>query len=405
MNLFHPRTFSTDWEIMIVDKLERCVDTQKLTGFAGFLRSECDVPINIDWNTLEFAMGINASFEQLWTRIRNVTDRATQLVREFDLELFPAGAHPVQAMFNAAHCHVGTLHDESRGIQLEGQLLKYAPAFAALAANSPIARGRRGGYKSYRVREQAYGCTVPVSVRDPYLSQNSWGNDASAKLYGAPTMEVRITDCASSRRFLAELATFIAAYVHYRGTQELNGTITPQDYRNCLTNRWSAARYGLQATFLWDGAATPVVEVLDQMLDECRAELEVLGVKRSDLVLVHSMIRKRTCQADFVLGLAERYPDPWCLASAYAKLVRHWDVFDQYIDSAPVLEPAPLADENTITAEHLAAIGEGTHFYRTREAMFYPPPVADEMIERMLEQGVIRRDITENCGILLSRTG
>ena len=194
MNLFHPRTFSTDWEVMVVDKLDRCVGTEKLQAFAGFLSREYDLPINVDWDSLEFALGINASFEQLWERIRTVTDRATQIVREFDLDLFPAAAHPVRPVLVGSHVHVGTLHDETAGLHLENQMLRYAPAFAALAANSPVSRGRRGEFKSYRVRDRAYGCTVPVTIRDPQLAQNSWGNDASAKLYGAPTLEVRICD-------------------------------------------------------------------------------------------------------------------------------------------------------------------------------------------------------------------
>ena len=405
MNLFHPRTLSTDWEVMVVDKLERCVPSDKLRGFAGLLRRECNVPVQIDWNALEFAMGINTSFDQLWKRIQSVTDRATQALREFDLDLFPAGAHPTGEVFDGAHVHVGTLHDESAGLHLENQMLKYAPAFAALAVNSPASRFRRGEFKSYRVREQAYGCSVPATVRDPHLAQNSWGNDASAKLYGAPTFEVRISDCASSRRFMAEHATFIAAFVHHRGTRDVECRLSPAEYRDCLTNRWSAARYGLQATFHWDGRPRPVVEVLGEMLDECQEELRALGVKRSDLGVVNTMLEKRISQADYVLNLAERYPDPWCLASAYAKLIRHWDVFDEYVASAPALEPVPLIDEATILAEHLAIIGEGTYFYRSREAMFYPAPVADAIIERMLEQGVVRRDVTENRGVVLTRVG
>src|SRR5918992_1541573 len=120
MNLFYPRTFSTDWEVMVIDRLERCVQTDKLMAFAGYLRQACDLPV------------------QIWNRIRTVTDRATQIVGEFELDLFPAGAHPVEEMFNAAHIHVGSIYDESKGVYLENQLLKYAPAFAALAANSPL---------------------------------------------------------------------------------------------------------------------------------------------------------------------------------------------------------------------------------------------------------------------------
>jgi hypothetical protein len=30
MDLFEPRSFSTDWEIMVIDRLERCVNTEKI---------------------------------------------------------------------------------------------------------------------------------------------------------------------------------------------------------------------------------------------------------------------------------------------------------------------------------------------------------------------------------------
>ena len=404
MNLFDPRTFSTDWEVMVIDRLERFVPEDKLMAFAGVLHRETELPIKVDWNTLEFAVGVNGSLNQIWERIRSVTDRAAQLVREFDLDLFPAGSHPSAPRYNASHVHGGTLQDESRAIRLEGRLMRYAPAFAALAANSPIARNRRGEFKSYRVRDQAHGCTRPASMRDPDFAQNVWGTDAGPKLDGAPTLEVRITDCASSRRLLAEFATFIAAFVHHCGTLPDDEPLSPREYRDALTNRWAAGRYGLQATFTWEGAARPVTDLLEEMLDACREELSTLGATRADLGVLTAMLRKRTCQADFVLGLLERYPDPWCLASAHAKLMRHWDVFDEYVEKAPVLDPSPLPDEDRILSEHLAFIGEGTHFYESRSAMHYPPPVADEIIARLIQQGAITKEISPKRGIVLSRT-
>jgi hypothetical protein len=131
--------------------------------------------------------------------------------------------------------------------------------------------------------------------------------------------------------------------------------------------------------------------------------LEILGVKRSDLVVINTMIEKRICQSDFVLSFAGRYPDDYCLASVWAKLVRHWDIFEQYLESAAALDPVPIVDEDAVMAEHLAFVGEGTHFYRLREAMWYPSPAADEIIERMIEQQIIRREITPNRGMLLHR--
>jgi gamma-glutamyl:cysteine ligase YbdK (ATP-grasp superfamily) len=404
MNLFDPRTFSTDWEVMVVDKLLRSVPTEKLMGFAGALQSELDLPIKIDWNTIEFALGINHSLEQIEGRIRRATDRAAQMVGEFDCDLFPAGSHPLEEMFNASHVHVGTIHDESAAIRLENQMLRWVPAFAALAANSPATRGQVGPYKSWRVREQAHGCTRPGSIRDPGLSQYVWGSDVGPKFESAPTVEVRITDGASSRRLLAELAVFVAAFLHHRATRmERDAPPTPEEYRDSLTNRWAAARWGMQATFRWNGAARPVADLLGEMLDGCAEALLALGARRSDLALVNAMIERRVCQADFVLDLARRYPDPYLLAAAHAKLARHWTVFDEYAVAARPLDPAPLPDEETILAEHLAVIGEGSHVTRSREAMYYPPPVADALLEEMIERGLVRREVTENRGIVLSR--
>lgn len=404
MNLFQPRTFSTDWEIMVIDRLERPVGNDKLDGFAGTLSDEFALPVKTDWNSIEFALGVNISLGQIWERIETVTDRATQLVREFECDLFPAGAHPLHSgPFFAAHIHVGTLHDETTGIRLENKLVQFTPAFAALAANSPIAGEFGGDAKSRRVREQAWGCTQPGSIRNPKTSQNHWGSDAGPKLPGAPTLEVRITDCASSRRFLAELAVFVAAFVHQQGTQDEADALTVQGYHDGLTNRWTAARDGLQATFCWKGGPRPVVEILDEMLDSCAESLAALGARRADLGIINAMLAKRATQADFALSVAARYPDPFLLASALGKLCRHWTVFDEWLAAAPALDPLPALDDDAILAEHLAVIGDDTHFYRSRDAMLYPPPLADALLEQLVESGKVARQVTARGEVLLSR--
>lgn len=405
MNIFNPHTYSTDWEIMVVDKLDRCVSDQKLAGFAGLLRAEFGLPIQIDCFALELALGINSSFSEFWDRTVKVTDRASQLLREYDLDMFPAGAHPVQPIFCASHIHIGSIHDEAIAVHLENRMMQYLPVFAALAANSPFASGRRSEYKSYRVKDKAHWCIEPMDVRDPGMAQTTWNRDIAPKICSAPTIEVRIEDCASSRRLLAEFATFTAAYVHYKGEDMDEYRPTHEEYKEYLTNRWAAARYGLQATFSWHGVPRPVVELLDEMLDECKTQLETLGVKRSELVILNKMIEKRVCQADFALRLADRYADRYCLASAYGKLVRQWDAFETYLETAETLDPIPALSDDDMLAEHLEFIGEGTHYYCLREAISYPAPATNELIERMVAEHLVRREITSNCGTLLYRIG
>lgn len=403
MNLFHPRSFSTDWEVMVVDKLNRLVGVDKLWSLAGLLERDCGLKVTIDWNTLEFPMGINRSFAQIWQRIRQVTDLAEQLVREYDCDLYPAASHPTEQIFNASHVHVGTVQDESQALRLEHAAIRYAPVFGALAANSPATLNRLGGFKSLRIRQRAFHNARPTAPRDPHLSQPDGGTDALAKLYGAQTFEMRIIDCASSRRFLAEMAVFVAAYMHYLGTKPLPEKLSAAEYKRYLTNRWVGARDGMQATFDWDGDKIPVAEIALQMLQECKEELAGLGASASDFALIHQMIEKRTCQADFTLGLAQRYPNPYQLASAHAKLVRHWTVFDEFLDTAPALDPIPAPDDEEILHIHADVIGEETHFYRSREIMSYPPPVADEIVAQLVERGLIRREVVPDRGIILSR--
>jgi hypothetical protein len=161
----------------------------------------------------------------------------------------------------------------------------------------------------------------------------------------------------------------------------------------------------MQATFHWDGVERPVADIVDEMLDECEPGLARLGATRSDLGLIDTMVNKRVCQADFALDLGERYPDPYLLASAYAKMLRHWEVFDEYLAGADTLDPVPAPDERAIVDEHLAYIGEGTHFYRLRDAMYYPAPAMEEMIRKMVERELITTEVTTQRGMLLHRLG
>lgn len=305
-------------------------------------------------------------------------------------------------MYNSSHIHIGTLQDETRGILLESKLMRYAPVFGAIAANSPYAHGYSGGCKSYRILHNAHGCTRPQGVRDPRFAQRTWGGDASPKVYSAPTLEVRITDCASSRRLVAELATFTAAVVHAQGEDVSEYRVSEVEYSEYLTNRWMAAKYGLQATFLWGGTERPVVDIIDELLDQVGESLAALGAARNDLMLLQTMLEKRMCQADFVLDLAKRYNDPYRLASAHAKLVRDWEVFDSYVASASPLDPVPVSSDTEVREEHLSHIGEGTHFYELRDAMYYPPTVVEQMISDFAKNGLIQVDSTPR-GMLLTR--
>jgi len=115
------------------------------------------------------------------------------------------------------------------------------------------------------------------------------------------------------------------------------------------------------------------------------------------------MLRKRTCQADYLIDLASRYPDPWQLGSAMTKVLRHWDVVNNYLETAPVLEPVAAPDRDAILGEHAAAVGEGTHFYASRNAMRLPPPAADAVLAELVASGRVVVETNQDGGTILRR--
>ncbi|HEY3331894.1 MAG TPA: hypothetical protein VGK19_17820 [Capsulimonadaceae bacterium] len=405
MNTFSPRTFSSDWEIAVLNRKNVVTDNDHLAGLQGQLRAETGLPVQMDWNSIEVGLGVNRSLDQIWNRIVDFTDRATSLAAMYECDLMPSASNPVERYFNAAHVHVGTMHDESAGVRLEAALARYTPVFAALGANSALWNFEAGPWKSWRVSKLANGCTTPISPRSPHTAQVTWGGDASPKLFGAPTLEVRITDCASSRRLLAELATFTAAFVHHLGTKDISGDVSQTEYMEYINNRWLASRYGMQATFQWDGAPKLVGDIVREMLDECAEALAELKTTVSEFRVLNQMADKRICQADFALDIASRYDEPYCLLGAYAKRLRDWDAFDEYLDNAAALEPAAALTHDDVLRAHEAHIGEGTPFYASRVAMFYPPSEADNVLDELVEAGRIERKVMPDGGIILSRTG
>lgn len=150
---------------------------------------------------------------------------------------FELSGHTDQLVFGWGDNRLADTSMSSSGARREGETTKLS--FAGTLDKS---KGLRT-----TVSYTAHGCTRPQSARDPRLSQFTWGGDASPKVYSARTLEVRITDCASSRRPLAELVVFTAAFVHWLGENTDEYRLSEAEYIDSLTSRWAAAKYGMQA--------------------------------------------------------------------------------------------------------------------------------------------------------------
>jgi hypothetical protein len=160
----------------------------------------------------------------------------------------------------------------------------------------------------------------------------------------------------------------------------------------------------MQATFSWNGRPQQVGDIVAEMLTQCAPSLADLDARPTDLGVIGKMAEKRLCQADLALEIASRYEDPICLLSAYAKRLRNWNAFEEFLDASPALEPAEPLSRMEVLDEHVRAIGEGTSYYVSRSAMSYPPPQADAVLNELEASGRIVREITADGAIIVSRT-
>ncbi len=113
---------------------------------------------------------------------------------------------------------------------------------------------------------------------------------------------------------------------------------------------------------------------------------------------------RRWAEADMAAELSRRYSEIYQFNSVYSKIARHWEAFDNYLESASPKDPVTAVDEDTVLEEHLALVGNDTHFYRLREAMHLSGPDTEEIIQQLIAEGLISRVVSEARGPLLTRT-
>jgi carboxylate-amine ligase len=204
-----------------------------------------------------------------------------------------------------------------RSLAVYNALRPWLPAVAALAANAPFHDGRDTGMASVRPKLAELlprqGVPPAISSWEAFADALRWGAASGAvpeprrwwwelrphAAYG--TLEVRVPDSQATVADAAAIAALVLCLIAWLGERHDAGVPTPAvDTWRLAENRWSAARWGLDAALadLETGARTPVREVLADLLGTlapwaarlgCTAEL----AGAHDLLEANGAVRQR----------------------------------------------------------------------------------------------------------------
>ncbi len=347
MTSFEPLTLGYDWELFLLESTGEPVLEDTIGEVASRLRrAHPECPCGLDFRGLELRSGPCRSYDELRERTEALLALTAREAARRKYHFLTSCGHPVFFNVHGAHLHVGEIYSASFGAKLRTALMPYLPALIALSVASPVTDGRVGEFKSYRVAQRAHGCNVPVSVGDPRTADLGWGEDACIKVWCHPTLELRFFDAPIHPPTYLETAVFAAGLVHgvarrLRGKRALT-KVTVADREDYLLNRVMAAKHGLQATFRRGEGEVSARAAVAEALVIATEGMTSLGLPPDDLVWIPKLLTGRVTQADFMLEMAERTPDPWALLTDLARLAPDGLAFERWLGSEPTRVPRPL---------------------------------------------------------------
>lgn len=401
---FDPLTFGYEWEtlilkpnMMLVDKADVEWFSRELRRRLSWSRTGLDIIRRTHAKILEIKSGIMKSHDELIERTDVQFEEVNRICSEKEWIFFPVGCHPAFEGAVGFHVHIGSFYKHRAATRLANTLSKYAPALAALMANSPIwGPLETSGYKSRRVLNAADWCSTITYVMDPDFAQALWGHDISVTLGIKPTIEVRIGDSPFSKDLLNEYTVLVTALISSIPESEL---MTKSEYTESIENRWRAAKDGLQATFSWGGKPKEVKEIIYELLERANPGFRKLGAK--PLELIPLMLEKRLTQADLQIMLYHTNPDTHSMAKDLANLIKDRDCFRKYLEADATAECEPLRD---IEDEILSVIGKETPYWNIYDSFRFPYAWLDNLLARLEEEGKIRSEKTPEKGALYTRS-
>lgn len=191
------------------------------------------------------------------------------------------------------HVHV-ELPDPERRVEVMYRMLPYLPLLLALSTSSPFWQGRRTGLKGYRLaaydelprsglpelfRTQAeFDAYVAMLVRAGVIEDSSYIWWAIRPSLENPTLELRAPDsCTLVDDAIAIAALYRTLARHLCVNRERNCGLDAVARAVIVENKWRAQRYGVHGTFVVDGGAVTVAELLERTIADTAADAAALG--------------------------------------------------------------------------------------------------------------------------------
>jgi carboxylate-amine ligase len=261
----------------------------------------------------------HADMRTMREELRHLRQTVAKIAAEHGLAILAAGTHPTadwgrsqqsdgerydavmddlqmigqRNMLCGLHVHV-ELPDPDERVNIMTRMLPYLPLFIALATSSPFWRSRPTGLKGYRLAaydelprtgvpelfhtKEEFEAYVAALVKADVMQDASyiwWSIRPSLK---HPTLELRAPDVPTlvdDSIAIAALWRALARRLAY--TPQLNADINAVTRAIIVENKWRAQRYGVGGTFVGDGGAVSVADLLDQIIEETAEHAEALG--------------------------------------------------------------------------------------------------------------------------------
>jgi glutamate---cysteine ligase / carboxylate-amine ligase len=322
-------TLGVEWELALVDAQSGELVSAAKEVLSELTRNHPDlkdddehphVKQELLLNTVELVTGICTSVEQAKDELASGMASVREVTDPMGIELFCAGSHPFaaprsqrvtdkeryaklidrtqwwgqQMVIYGVHVHVGLDHRDKALPVLDG-LVNYFPHFQALSASSPYWGGEDTGYASQRALmfQQLPTAGLPFQfpawanyedyVQDMFttgvidtLSEIRW-DVRPVPLLG--TIEMRICDGMSSLQDVGAIAALTQCLVDEFSTVLDEGWAIPtMPPWHVQENKWRAARYGLDAIVILDGAGREKL-VTDHLREDVLNRLEPVARK------------------------------------------------------------------------------------------------------------------------------
>ncbi|MEO9326505.1 glutamate--cysteine ligase [Gordonia aurantiaca] len=323
-------TLGVEWEFALTDKVTGDLSNSAAALFAAVGENHPEragkIHKELLRNTVELVTGICRTTGEAVADLTDTIGVVRVLTEELGVDLYGAGTHPFaeystqllteghryaeliertqwwgrQMLIWGVHVHVGISHRE-KVLPILDSLLNFYPHLLALSASSPMWAGQDTGYASNRAMmfQQLPTAGLPFQFKTweefeafvadqkttgiiDHLNEIRWDIRPSPHL---GTIEVRVCDGMTN---VAELQS-IVALIHCL-VVDLDRRFTAGETLPTMApwlvqeNKWRAARYGLDAIVILDGACRE-----ELVTDDLHRQLERLQPVARDLECVDEL--------------------------------------------------------------------------------------------------------------------